>query len=100
MNSRRSAFDSLVLPVLFLGMVGGSYWAGVRMSNEGCGWTNGLIWGLAWYYLSASRHDGSQRPYGSGWFVLASVVGFYLGGQHGYGQFHSWIQAMFHLTIT
>jgi len=98
MNPRPSVFDSLVLPSLFLGMVGGSYWSGVRMSNEGCGWTNGLIWGLAWYYLSASRHDGSQRPYGSGWFVLASVVGFYLGGQHGYGQFHSWIQGMFHLN--
>lgn len=98
MFTRRHLLDSLVLPCLFLGMVGGSYWSGVRMSNQGCGWTNGLIWGLAWYYLSASRHGRSQRPYGSGWFVLASVVGFYLGGQHGYGQFHSWIQGMFHLN--
>lgn len=98
MNSRPSVFDSLVLPALFLGMIGGGYWSGVRMSNEGCGWTNGLIWGLAWYYLSASCRDDNQRPYGSGWFVLASVVGFYLGGQHGYGQFHSWIQGMFHLN--
>ena len=73
MDTRRNSFDSLVLPAAFLGMVGGSYWAGVRMSSEGCGWTNGLIWGLAWYYLSAAPQGRSQRPYGSGWFVLASV---------------------------
>lgn len=97
MESAATHTSLRTLPVAFLATAGGAYWATVRMSGEGCGWTNGLMWGLAWYYLSAAYGQPSRRPFGSGWIVLAMVAGMYFGGMHGYGQFHSWVKGIFHL---
>ncbi len=43
---------------------------------------------------------GATRPgsYGRPWFVLAGVAGFYFGGMHAYGQFHTWIHGLFELN--
>lgn len=97
MRGVRDLKSDLLLPCVFLASTGGAFWAVVRMSGEGCGWTSGLMWGLAWHYLSAVQGHPGRRPFGSAWFVLAMVVGMYFGGMHGYGQFHSWVDGIFHL---
>jgi len=89
---------SVAVPILFMAVIGAACWQPVRIGGDGAGWTMGLLWGLAWLFCSAAYGTTGNRGYGRPWVVLALVAGFYLGGMHGYGQFHTWVQGYFELS--
>jgi len=93
-TEKSEIFNELVIPVILFGTIGAFYWA-VR-GTSGYGGTSGAVfagigWALCWFFLSYEQHEKKERPYSSGWIVLAIKLGIGIGGMHGYGQFISWI---------
>jgi hypothetical protein len=92
------AGNPLFAPVALMALMGAFYWA-IRGSSGYGGMAGGayagLGWALIWYWLA--NRDGCNRPYASGWTVLAIALGIALGGNNGYGIFISWINHRFYL---
>ncbi len=100
-KDKSNLFTELIVPIILMSTIGAFYWA-IRGSS-GFGGTSGGVfagigWALAWFFLSYKSLGKNNRPYSSGWIVLAITLGIGIGGMHGYGQFMSWIQGVFYIN--
>lgn len=89
MNSNRNISEHWVLPTVLFAVLGGMTWA-VRGSSgygafAGCLFA-GVTLGAAWWFLSVEAGPGLERPYRSGWLILALALGIGLSGERGWMQ--------------
>ena len=94
MNPRPEAdlAHDLVLPTVLFGALGGMSWA-VRGSAgfgsmKGCIFA-GVLWGVAWWFISREPGARQSRRYASGWIVLALMIGVGVAGERGWMQWRS-----------
>nr|MDO8109289.1 hypothetical protein [Candidatus Sigynarchaeota archaeon] len=89
---------NFILPIVLMSTFGAFFWAIRGTGGYGGsmgGVFAGLGWASCWYYLSRGK---ASSPFASGWIFAACILGFAVGGSHGYGQFLQWINGVFNLT--
>lgn len=97
MTSRRETdlVDDLFLPTLMFAALGGMTWAVRGCSGfgatAGCIFA-GVVWGVAWWFVSQQRGGEAPRRYASGWVVLALAVGVGISGARGWMQWPSFFE--------
>ncbi len=96
--SRVERVKDLVIPVALFASLGAFSWAVRGCSGfgaiPGCMFA-GLLWAVAWYYLSRETSPEKSRRYNLVWCLPAIMVGIGLMGMHGWMCWPSWVRGYF-----
>ncbi len=98
--SRVERVKELVIPVALFASLGAFSWAVRGSSGFGAvpgSMFAGLLWAVAWYYLSREVTPEKSRRYNLGWCLPAIMIGIGIMGMHGWMVWPRWVNGGFDL---